>query len=431
MRRRGFRLAHVAVSVIVVVVFSTTGITETLKDLLRAHNIPENPQPTAILDKPITSYGVLDDEKDFVVAYYVDDGSGQLREPLLVSHFDKVARRWRSAAILEVDARARGVSIEGSRFNIGCLGSVTRIYSSDRAFYLDTHLNPSAGCLMILSRDLAVQKSLYGWFLAAFGDGSVVYHNSEIHFAPTHHAEISVYDRKQNRDVKIYPMKPYQRIRTGHINKVRVAWSDEAWCREHNHHCNPELFDNDVRPPIFLNDATSSIAFVAAFDNTNYWSEEERLKGVWLSGVREELEHEGVEGEPSTNLFMALERDLARIRGGGMQEQVLELFKSDQELHDLLVAAFVAEKDAGQDSKRFTDALDPRWKNREIWKRLAEAIQVPTPEFTDVLYIYRNVNNGRPIEYKEILLTDFRRRFGGITLEKCLEPAILTKVFGR
>ena len=45
----------------------------------------------------------------------------------------------------------------------------------------------------------------------------------------------------------------------------------------------------------------------------------------------------------------------------------------------------------------------------EIWHRLEKAITVP-PEFPEVVYVYRNVTNRRPIEYREMLLSDLRER---------------------
>src|ERR1700746_3682239 len=76
---------------------------------------------------------------------------------------------------------------------------------SAHASYLGTHLNPSAGCTIVLSRDLAVQGVLPGWVLALFADGAIVYQRSQVHFAPTHYAELFLHDDPHHRDVQIYP----------------------------------------------------------------------------------------------------------------------------------------------------------------------------------------------------------------------------------
>jgi hypothetical protein len=296
---------------------------ETLTHVLQNRGLTASDQAIPNLDKPITGYEILDDERVFLIAYYVYDGSGLLREPLFVTRFDRLARTWRSAEILRRDARAGPVD---------CFGSVTAIRSSVHGFYVDTHRNPSAGCTIVLTHDLAVRTTLYGWFLNVFGDGTVVYHNSQLHFAPTHYAEMSIYHPERSSRVKMYPMKPYQRIRTEHINKVRAVYRDEQWCRARNHHCDPERFDNHLAGRVEISDATGALAFVIKFDNT-------------------------------------------------------------------------------------------------VWQRQTKDMET-AGKFTEVAYIYRNVTRG-PIEYREILLSDLKARFGDIPLRKVLEPAILAQIFGQ
>jgi len=302
---------------------SASASVETLTQVLQNRGLTVSGQAIPNLDKPITSYEILEDERIFLIAYYVYDGSGLLREPLLVTRFDRLAQTWRSAEILRRDARAGPVD---------CFGSVTAVHSSVHGFYVGTHRNPSAGCTIVLTHDLAVRTTLYGWFLNVFGDGTVVYHNSQLHFAPTRYAEISIYHPERSSRVKIYPMKPYQRIRTEHINKVRAVYSDENWCRIRNHHCDPERFDNHLADGVEISDATDALAFVVKFDN-------------------------------------------------------------------------------------------------KVWQRRTKGIEAPE-EFTEVAYIYRNITRG-PIEYREILLSDLKARFGDIPLRKVLEPAILVQIFGQ
>ncbi len=302
---------------------SASASVETLTQVLQNRGLTVSGQAIPNLDKPITSYETLEDERIFLIAYYVYDGSGWLREPLLVTRFDKLAQTWRSAEILRRDARAGPVD---------CFGSVTAIHSSVHGFYVGTHRNPSAGCTIVLTHDLAVRTTLYGWFLSVFGDGTVVYHNSQLHFAPTRYAEMSIYHPERSSRVKIYPMKPYQRIRTEHINKVRAVYSDENWCRIRNHHCDPERFDNHLTGRVEINGTTGALAFVIKFDN-------------------------------------------------------------------------------------------------KAWQRPTQGIEAPE-EFTEVAYVYRNVTQG-PIEYREILLSDLKARFGDIPLRRVLEPAILVQIFSQ
>jgi hypothetical protein len=125
---------------------------------------------------------------------------------------------------------------------------------------------------------------------------------------------------------------------------------------------------------------------------------------------------------------VGLHEDLARIKRLTMNEQILELFQEDRELQDLLMAAFAAQRQAGRHPRAFFGALDPRWERPEIWQRLAKNIEVP-PRLTEVVYIYRSVHDSRRIEYREVLLSDLKARFGDIPLRKDLEPAILRQIF--
>ena len=63
-----------------------------------------------------------------------------------------------------------------------------------RYVHLSFHVNPSAERLLVLSRDMKLRRELYGWELATLPDERIVYHHSQIHFAPTHRLEISVFD---------------------------------------------------------------------------------------------------------------------------------------------------------------------------------------------------------------------------------------------
>jgi hypothetical protein len=180
-----------------------------------------------------------------------------------------------------------------------------------------------------LSNDLKFQDALYGWVLAIFDDEIVVYNNSQVHFAPTYHAEISIYNPDTKKTQMIYPMKPYQKIRLEHIKKVKEAY--DKWLKEGNPPGDPELFDNYVKSDVAINNSTHSLAFVICYDN----------------------------GE------------------------------------------------------------------------ISEAFPETTPETMDVAYIYQNVNNGKKMTYKEILLRDLKAKYGDIPISEYLQSERLNEIFGR
>jgi hypothetical protein len=47
----------------------------------------------------------------------------------------------------------------------------------------------------------------------------------------------------------------------------------------------------------------------------------------------------------------------------------------------------------------------------------------------DVLYVYRRVDNEAKMEYREMLLSDAKARFGDVALQNLLQPDTLQKVF--
>ncbi len=407
----------VATACLMVVRPSSAG---TLADAIRARGLTPSPQGLPNLDRPITSYSVFQNREEFLIAYYLDDGSGALNEPLFLDRYNAATRVWTSTKITYADPKLT---------DTWCLGSAVSIKASPHGYYLGTHLTPSAGCTILLSRDLTVQAVRTGWVLAVFGDGTIVYQRSQTHFAPTHYAVIAVHDPMRARDVQIYPMKPYQPIRVEHIRRVRRVYSDETWCRVHNHHCDPELFDNFLTGDVAIDDATSALAFQVWFDNTVYWSDVERWRLDSFRSVRTSLRETGVGAPLADELFMRLYEDLHHALRYPGRAQMLRTLEGDQELYDLVSRASAQARRPGDRWRAFFDALDPRWERPEIWQRLERAIAVP-PEFTEVVYVYRNVTNGRPVEYREMLLSDLRAQFGSLPLPRYLEPELLRRIFG-
>ncbi len=420
MRRSWLGLSDLGRAGFLILLLFSSSSAKTLSEVLQSHHLPTSAQAIPDLRKAITSYKILDDEKVFLIAYYLDDGSGFLKEALLVSRFDKLKRTWRTGEILHRDVRTGPVD---------CLRSVTRIDFSTQAFYVGTHLNPSAGCTIVVSHELLTRGAVYGWFLGAFSDGSVVYHNSQVHFAPIHFAEISIYDPERDTSTKIYPMKPYQAARIDHLRKVQAVYGDEGWCRKRNHHCDPDRFDNHLASRVEISDATRALAFVIKFDNKVYWSKADRWRLEGFRELRRCIGSKAPRSQLSDLLFSYLYADLNRVKRLNAQEQVLEIFNEDLELQGLLEGAFAGQRPKGQRTRAFFSTLDPRWEDPAIWKRLTKAIEGP-PEFTEVVYVYQNVINRGLVKYKEMLLGDLGARFGDVPLRKLLEQATLKQIFG-
>ncbi|HEY2293624.1 MAG TPA: hypothetical protein VGM86_23205 [Thermoanaerobaculia bacterium] len=217
------------------------------------------------LDKPVSSGDTLDTADTRIIATYVAEG-GLLGDRVYVFRLAKPQGTWRAAEVRWPE-----------KPETGCQGgSILKIRSVKGFLYLDGHINPSASCTMVLTDNLKLHDTFYGWPVTQFQDGRVVYEHSEMHFAPTFYVELSIYDPMSRRSRQIYPPSPATPLRRQYIEKTKVAY--ERCCVDHppadcggafanrNHHCDPELFDNSIGE-ITVNDADDSITFKARFDD--------------------------------------------------------------------------------------------------------------------------------------------------------------------
>ena len=162
----------------------------TLRALLQANSIPG--EGVDDLDREIANYSVESDATWFAIGYFwVNDFARATLPPeLRIRTFDRRRRRWASL-VLHDDG-----------FHVG---TVTKFARHGRWIYVDTHLSPSAGGLLVLTEDLRVRRNLYGWTERILDDGRVVYQNSMVHFAPAHPGSLNLYDPRTDRDVPLYP----------------------------------------------------------------------------------------------------------------------------------------------------------------------------------------------------------------------------------
>jgi hypothetical protein len=218
--------------------------------------------PTASdLDQPITSYAVFDDGELFAVAYYPQQLSANtLADTFRVRVLEKRHARWKYSALptrLEQGAQP-GLAQQ--------LGSIVRLSRAGAYLYLDSHRTPSAGTLLVLDRELKPVAALNGWSKYLFPDGVVVYEQSAPHFAPTYSARLSVFDPASRSGRPLYPLAPYDSIRSQYIEEVARIYRGigDSWFREHNHHMDPERFDSAVGET-FVSNPAGQIAFLVQF----------------------------------------------------------------------------------------------------------------------------------------------------------------------
>jgi hypothetical protein len=296
---------------------------DTLRQELASNDLVPDEKILKNLDKSITSWAELDDAKQFVIAYYVDDGTGLLQPPLFLDRYDRKSKEWKSAALPDAQAKSADTLVP-------CFGSVMSVTSSAGRLFLDTHINPSAGCTLILTADMKLETSLYGWLVGRLGEDTLIYHRSQIHFAPVHPAEVALYDLRTKRDVTIFPPKPEPAIRRARAAQLTEFYnSNEGWCNKNNDPCDPEYFDSDLQGEVATNEAESALALLISYEQ-------------------------------------------------------IQLVQGD--------------------------------------------VQKPSGP-KNVLYVYRGLGEHAKMEYREMLLEDASVRFGDVSLQNLLKPAVLRKIF--
>ena len=128
---------------------------KTLREVLTAELVAADAEKLGNLDKQITSEAALKEASQFVIAYYLHDASGLLNPPIFIDLYDRRTEQWRSSSIKSATVNWRGMDVD-------CLGSAWAIKASSDFLFLDTNINPSAGCVLILSRELRLAGSLFG-----------------------------------------------------------------------------------------------------------------------------------------------------------------------------------------------------------------------------------------------------------------------------
>ena len=238
-----------------------------IQDVLKAACVPFPQQPFLNTGLRITSYDVFNRPRQFVLAYYVATDSDLLESPLRLLRYDKLTSRWDTAEFSEIETEA------GPGLQAPCLGSAVGITEAGDVLYVGIHLSPSAECLLVLSHDLKIKKTLYGWPVADFSSGAIVLRKSMVHFAPTHPLQLSVFDPQSGRLTPLYPPQS-DPFRAAYVRRLQVEISPADRCEGENCEINPERFDNDFafscvaarcKDQIVTNEETGALAFIAQF----------------------------------------------------------------------------------------------------------------------------------------------------------------------
>ena len=246
--------------------------TGTLRAALHEEGLPLDAPSLPSLDQKITSGAELDAEDQFVLAYYWDDGTGMLNPPLHVLRYDRKTAVWQKAEI----GNAPGPGTVASP----CYGSVLDVRSFGEGLVIETHINPSAGCALVISKELKLAASLDGWVLGEFSDATLLYHRSQVHFATVHPTEIAVFDLKSKKDLVIFPPKtetPVRRKLSAELGEYFKAHRD--YCAKANDPCDPRVFDTDLDGKPAIDDREHALAFSISYELQGYGQDENKPAG--------------------------------------------------------------------------------------------------------------------------------------------------------
>ena len=246
--------------------------TSTLRAALHEEGLALESPDLPNLDQKITSGAELDAADQFVIAYYHDDGSGMLNPPLHLLRFDRKTRLWQKSEI--------GAAPSADTAADPCYGSVLDVRLFGDGLVIETHINPSAGCALVVSKDLKLTATLDGWVLGAFSDGALLYHRSQVHFATVHPAEIALYDTKSRKDFVIFPPKAETPVR----QKLSSALSNffkahQDYCAKANDPCDPMIFDSNLNGKPALDDREQAFAFSISYELQGYGQDEAKPVG--------------------------------------------------------------------------------------------------------------------------------------------------------
>jgi hypothetical protein len=233
--------------------------TVTLRQVLREHRLDVTKSVLPHSDTTLMTW-VIDSAPDmFAIAYVLGRPGDYLPFPdsLHLAIWNRTSRQWIGRAI---DPTRYGVLADDMR-------SLMAIHHTRQNFFIDTHINPSAGRVLVVSRDLDRVVTLPGWVARVLPNDIVVFYHNRTQFAPTRWVELWTWDDNTRRTAQLYPSTPRDSLRQAYIDSFRAKYKrvGEAWLRAHNHHMNPELFDTKMNDTFGISPSGRTITFIVNY----------------------------------------------------------------------------------------------------------------------------------------------------------------------
>jgi hypothetical protein len=216
----------------------------TLESVLVGHGIPVADLPEHERQQAITSFAVSADRRVFLLAYYDYDGPDRLPPLIRIFRFDKATDRQSRGALRDTDIRIDPSLGEIAKFPGICLGALLHISEENGLIAIDTHINPSAGCVLLLDAGLRFKAALPGWLLGRVRNQLIVEGNM-MHFAPTSPGSLGIFDPEGKQLIPIYPNADDERRRE-FSKLLEDHLPSQSWCQEFNNPCDPKNFTTGI-----------------------------------------------------------------------------------------------------------------------------------------------------------------------------------------
>jgi len=253
------------IALIAVLLIALTSPAQTLREVLKTNGIPVTTFDGAELDGNVNAAAAVKDNQVLVVYMQVDKKSMFTGEPKLIQY------NRNSGTVIRTEVKPEDANL--------CCGSPEDISLVDDFAIVSFHINPSAETMLVLSKDLKLVNTLYGFDVHQVGPGQVVFIENMIHFAPAHPERLQLADLRTGKRIELYPPQG-DPLRAAFAHEHDEHMPSEAACAKMDDPCEPELYDEDIE---FLDsDGHGNFGFTVRRDAGNNEEPESGISEVAL-----------------------------------------------------------------------------------------------------------------------------------------------------
>jgi len=91
----------------------------------------------------------------------------------------------------------------------------------------------------------------------------------QVHFAPVHPLRLATVDLSSGKTQELYPPDG-DPLRAAFSRELKKHLPDEAWCREHNTACNPEVFEEQLAYTPLPGGSGATLALLVTYSSVSF-----------------------------------------------------------------------------------------------------------------------------------------------------------------